>query len=74
MAQIDFPDPVVSYAVRAVSRNDEEKLSLGMHRLHDEDPTFQTHYNSETHETIDEGLGERHIEVAMSRVARQFGV
>jgi elongation factor G len=73
MPQIDFPDPVVSYAVRAVSRNDEEKLAQGMHRLHDEDPTFQTHYNSETHETIVEGLGERHIEVAMSRVARQFG-
>ena len=37
-------------------------------------PTFQTHYNSETHETIVEGMGERHIEVAMARVARQFGV
>ncbi|HYV97479.1 MAG TPA: elongation factor G [Gemmatimonadaceae bacterium] len=74
MPQIHFPDPVVSYAVRAASRNDEEKLSQGMHRVHDEDPTFQTHYNTETHETIVEGLGERHIEVALARLARQFGV
>ena len=74
MPQIAFPDPLVSFAVRAATRNDEEKLQQGLHRLHDEDPTFQTHYNSETHETIVDGLGERHIEVAMARLARQFGV
>ena len=74
LPQIKFPDPLVSFAVRSASRNDEEKLQQGMHRVHDEDPTFQTHYNPETHETIVEGLGERHIEVAMSRLARQFGV
>jgi elongation factor G len=74
MPIIQFPDPLVTYAVRAVSRNDEEKLQQGMHRLHDEDLTFQTHYNTETHETIVEGLGERHVEVAMARLARQFGV
>jgi elongation factor G len=74
MPRIEFPDPLVTLAVKAVSRNDEEKLQQGMHRLHDEDPTFQTHYNAETHETIVEGLGERHIEVAMARLARQFGV
>jgi elongation factor G len=74
MPQVTFPAPVVTFAVRSASRNDEEKLQQGMHRLHDEDSTFQTHYNSETHETIVEGLGERHIEVAMARLARQFGV
>jgi elongation factor G len=68
-----FPESLVTFAVKSVSRNDEEKLQQGMHRMHDEDPTFQTHYNSETHETIVGGLGERHIEVAMARVARQFG-
>jgi len=71
---ISFPEPLVTFAVKAVSRNDEEKLQQGLHRLHDEDPTFATHYNSETHETIVGGLGERHIEVAMSRLHRQFGV
>lgn len=74
MPQIAFPDPLVTFAVRATSRNDEEKLQQGLHRLHDEDPTFQTHYNSETHETIVGGMGERHIEVAMARLARQFAV
>jgi elongation factor G len=72
--QIEFPSPLVTYAVRATARADEEKLQVGMHRIHDEDPTFETHYNSETHETILSGMGERHIEVAMARLARQFNV
>ena len=74
LPQIRFPEQLVTFAVKAVSRNDEEKLQQGMHRLHDEDPTFQTHYNGETHETIVGGLGERHVEVAMARLKRQFGV
>jgi len=74
LPQIAFPEQLVSFAVKSASRNDEEKLQQGMHRLHDEDPTFQTHYNAETHETIVGGLGERHIEVAMARLNRQFGV
>src|SRR5258708_686334 len=61
-------------AVHAANRADEEKLQMGLHRLHDEDPTFEVHYNSETHETIVSGLGERHIEVAMSKLKRKFGV
>jgi len=71
---IQLPPPVVEMAVHAVNRADEEKLQMGLHRLHDEDPTFEVHYNSETHETIVSGLGERHIEVAMSKLKRKFGV
>jgi elongation factor G len=71
---IPFPDPLVSFAIEATARADEEKLQLGLHRLHDEDPTIQTHYESETHESIIEGLGERHLDVALSRLERQFGV
>jgi elongation factor G len=74
LPQIPFPDPLVSFAIEAEARADEEKLQLGLHRLHDEDPTIQTHYEPETHETIVEGLGERHLEVALSRLERQFGV
>jgi len=74
MPAIPFPDPLVSFAIEATARADEEKLQQGLHRLHDEDPTIQTHYESETHETIVEGLGERHLEVALSRLERQFGV
>lgn len=74
LPQVVFPESLVTFAVKSASRNDEEKLQQGMHRLHDEDPTFQTHYNAETHETIVGGLGERHVEVAMARLSRQFGV
>jgi elongation factor G len=71
---IPFPDPLVSFAIEAAARADEEKLQLGLHRLHDEDPTIQSHFEGETHETILEGLGERHLDVALQRLKRQFGV
>lgn len=74
LPSIRFPEPVVSFAVRAATRGDEEKLQTGLHRLHDEDPTFETHYNTETHETLISGVGERHVEIAMSRLKRKFGV
>ncbi len=71
---IRFPEPLVHFAVKATARGDEEKLQLGLHRLHDEDPTFEVHYDNETHETIVGGLGERHLEVAMAVLKRKFGV
>lgn len=71
---IPFPEPLVRFAIEATVRADEEKLQLGLHRLHDEDPTIQTHFEPETHETIIEGLGERHLDVALQRLERQFGV
>lgn len=74
LPNIRFPEPVVTFAVRAATRGDEEKLQSGLHRLHDEDPTFETHYNAETHETLISGVGERHVEIAMSRLKRKFGV
>ena len=74
LPDIRLPEPLVTLAVHATSRNDEEKLQQGLHRLHDEDPTFQTHYNPETHETVLAGMGERHLEVSMSKLRRKFGV
>src|SRR5688572_5202813 len=74
LPQIRFPESVAEFAVHATARHDEEKLQFGLHRLHDEDPTFGTHYNPETHQTIIAGLGERHVEVAMARLKRKFGV
>src|SRR5687767_6308144 len=71
---IDFPEPLVQLAVHASARADEEKLQAGLHKLHDEDPTFQMQYNPETHETIVSALGERHLEVTMSKLKRKFGV
>jgi elongation factor G len=74
LPDIRLPEPLVTFTVHAASRNDEEKLQQGLHRLHDEDPTFQTHYNVETHETVVAGMGERHLEVSMAKLRRKFGV
>ncbi|HTI64636.1 MAG TPA: elongation factor G [Gemmatimonadaceae bacterium] len=71
---ISFPEGTIQMAVHAANRADEEKLQAGLHRLHDEDPTLEVHYNSETHETIVSGLGERHLEVGLSKLKRKFGV
>lgn len=74
MPAIAFPEPLVHFAVRATTRGDEDKLQSGLHRLHDEDPTFEVHYNAETHETIVGGMGERHLDVMMAVLKRKFGV
>lgn len=71
---MQLPESLVQLAVHASNRADEEKLQAGLHKLHDEDPTFQMHYNSETHETIVSGMGERHLEVTMAKLRRKFGV
>jgi len=71
---IGFPEPLFELAVHAAARADEEKLQAGLHRVHEEDPTFQTHYNPETHETIVAGLGERHLEISLAKLKRKFGV
>jgi elongation factor G len=74
LPQIRFADPLVEMAIYAVNRADEEKLQSGLHRLHDEDPSFASHWNPETHETLVAGMGERHLEVALAKLKRKFGV
>ncbi len=74
LPQIEFPHPRVSFAVHATARAEEEKLQQALHRMHDEDPSFETHYNPETHETIVSGLGERHLEVSLAKLKRKYGV
>ncbi|HUX34421.1 MAG TPA: elongation factor G, partial [Gemmatimonadaceae bacterium] len=74
LPQITFPESVLQMAVHAVARADEEKLQAGLHHLHDEDPTFEMHYNAETHETIVSGIGERHLEVTLGKLKRKYGV
>ncbi len=74
LPQIEFPPPIVTFSVHAAARSDEEKLQQGLHRLHDEDPTFETHYDADTHETVCSGLGERHLDVIMSRLKRKYSV
>ncbi len=74
LPQIDYPEPLVELAIHPVNRADEEKLQLGLHRLHEEDPTFETHWNAETRETLVSGMGERHLEIALAKLRRKFGV
>ena len=74
LPEIRLPNPLVEMAVHAVNRADEEKVQSGLHRLHDEDPTFEVRYNAETHETIVSGLGERHLDINMAKLKRKFGV
>ena len=71
---IEFPAPLVEMAIHPANRVDEEKLQAGLHRLHEEDPSFHTRYNAETHETLISGLGERHLDVALAKLKRKFGV
>jgi elongation factor G len=74
LPEIRLPNPLVQMAVHATNRADEEKLQQGLHRIHDEDPTFEVHYNAETHETIVSGLGERHLDISLAKLKRKFGV
>jgi elongation factor G len=74
LPRIRFPDALVQMAIHPTNRADEEKLQAGLHRLHEEDPCFEMTYNSETHETLISGMGERHLEVALAKLKRKFGV
>jgi elongation factor G len=74
LPQVVFPEPLVQMAISPVNRADEEKLQSGLHRLHDEDPSFASQWSAETHETLVTGLGERHLEVALAKLKRKFGV
>jgi elongation factor G len=74
LPQIEFPEPLVTFSVHAVTRGEEEKLLQGLHRLHDEDPTFQVSYVAETHESVVSGMGERHLEIMLARLKRKYGV
>ena len=74
LKKIPFPEPVISVAIEVKQRGEEEKLSHGLHKLHEEDPTFHHEYNPELGQTLIRGLGERHLEIVVGRLARKFGV
>ncbi|WP_264842713.1 elongation factor G [Caldinitratiruptor microaerophilus] len=69
-----MPEPVYSVAVHPRSRGDEEKISSGLQRLAEEDPTVKVERNPVTAETIVSGMGEMHVDVMMERMKRKFGV
>ncbi|MGB4392324.1 MAG: elongation factor G, partial [Bacillota bacterium] len=71
---IKFPAPVYSLAVYPKTKGDEEKISAGLTRLTEEDPTITVERNTETGETILSGLGEVHVDVTTTKLKRKFGV
>ena len=74
LEKISFPEPVVSIRIEPKTKADQEKLSLALKRLSEEDPTFKIKSNLETGETIISGMGELHLEVIVDRMKREFKV
>jgi len=74
LEQITFPEPVVAVRVEPKTKNDQEKMSLALKRLSDEDPTFKVSTDEETLETIIAGMGELHLDIIVDRMKREFGV
>jgi elongation factor G len=72
--QIQFPAPVMSFAVSAKAKGDEDKANQSLRRLAEEDPTLQLRRNEQTGEQLLAGLSQMHVEVAVERLKRRFGV
>jgi len=71
---IDFPEPVIKVAVEPRTKADQEKMSVALGRLAEEDPTFQVATNEETGQTEISGMGELHLEILVDRMKREFNV
>jgi len=74
LESMTFPAPVISVAVEPKTKSDQEKLSMAIQRLAEEDPTFQVRTDEETGQTIISGMGELHLEVLVDRMRREFRV
>ncbi len=69
-----FPEPVISMAIEPATKADQEKLSIGLQRLAQEDPTFRVSSDQETGQTIISGMGELHLDIIVDRLRREFKV
>jgi elongation factor G len=74
LENITFPDPPVSIAIEPKTKADQEKMSIALQRLAEEDPTFQVKVDDETAQTIIKGMGELHLEIIVDRMKREFQV
>jgi elongation factor G len=74
LESMEFPAPVISVAIEPKTKSDEEKLSLSLQRLAEEDPTFLVRTDEETGQTIISGMGELHLEILVDRMLREFKV
>jgi elongation factor G len=69
-----FPEPVISVAIEPKTKADQDKLSIALQKLSEEDPTFRVHSDAETAQTIISGMGELHLEIIVERMRREFKV
>ena len=74
LESIDFADPVIDVAVEPKTKAEQEKMSVGLAKLAEEDPTFQVRTDHETGQTIIAGMGELHLEIIVDRLRREFKV
>lgn len=72
LERMDFPDPVIAVAVEPKTKADQEKMSIALGKLAQEDPSFRVHTDEESGQTIIEGMGELHLEIIVDRMRREF--
>jgi elongation factor G len=73
-APLTFPHPIISFAIEPKSRGDEEKISMSLHKLSDEDPVLRFERDPQTKELLVSGSGQLHVEVVVARLRKRFGV
>jgi elongation factor G len=69
-----YPEPVMSFAVKPKSKADQEKMALGLSNFTHEDPTFKMSYNAETKETVISGMGDVHLEVIIKKIKERYSI
>jgi elongation factor G len=74
LESMDFPEPVIGYAIEPKTQVDADKLGIGIGKLLEEDPTLQVESNQETGQTILKGMGELHLDIIIDRLRREFKV
>jgi len=74
LESMQFPEPVISVAIEPKTKADQEKMSISLQKLSEEDPTFRTYTDPETGQTIISGMGELHLEIIVDRLLREFKV
>jgi elongation factor G len=74
LESMTFPDPVIEVAIEPKTKSDQEKLSLSIQKLAEEDPTFKVHQDVETGQTVIGGMGELHLDILVDRMRREFKV
>ncbi len=74
LERMDFPEPVIAVAVEPKTKADQEKMSIALGKLAQEDPSFRVHTDEESGQTIIQGMGELHLEIIVDRMKREFFV